>query len=458
MYKFALIHYGTHEIYGLCFVASELERCGQYFRWFDGESENVVDEIVSWGPDFLCLSPLSAFFNSIIKLTGRIKERLPKVRSVFGGLHVFVVPEIIELKEVDIVVIGPVFGTIDAIINSKGSTVIKGNPIAPLDVKPSRRRYYEEIPRIGTKHVKIIMSHFGCLYDCAYCSNSSIRKEFGLENYKKHWLSRRSIENIIDEAKVFLEFPTKVLELADDDLLYGPDIEKWLSDFADMWKSKIGLPIFGNVTPLSVLRVSDKTLKILAELVTDVCMGLQAAEKETLTLFNRQYQTKEIFKKAIDRLNTFDIRAKIDVIVGNPVKDPVSDAISTINFAQSISSKNLIATIFPLMLYPGTRLTKWCMENNIPLNDECQFNFYSGIGSIKFDHHTSKRIRNLTKLGHFFISQKVPERWMRVLIEMDINNDLAYRIAQCNYYDSLRYHGESEEDIKKIMKEVKLYY
>lgn len=457
MYKFSLIHIGSHEVYGLCFVASELRKCGHHFQWFDGESEDAIDEIVNWEPDFLCLSPLSAFFNSAVILTGKIKARLPGVRSVFGGLHVSVVPEIVQLDEVDVVVIGPVYGTIDAIINSKTSTVIKGNAISPEYLKPAKREYYEQIPRVGNRHVKMIMTHFGCIYSCTYCLTSCIRNEFGPKNYKKHWLTRRSLENVIDEAKVFLEYPTTEVELSDDDMLCGSDIDTWLSEFANAWKSEISLPIFGNVTPNSVLRVSDETFEKLADLVCSVCIGLQAVEKETLKLFNRQNQTKEIFKKAIDRLNAFDIPIKIDLIVGNPVQDPVGDAIETIKFAQSVGD-NVIATVFPLMLYPGTRLTKWCTENNIPLNSECQFNWYSGVGSIKFDSDTNKKIRNLTKLGNFFITHKVSERWIRALIETDINDDAARCIAQCNYFDSLVHHGKNEKAIEKIIKGIKLYF
>ncbi len=456
MCKFALVHYGTHEVYGLCFVASELRRCGHCFHWFDGEREGVVAEIVNWEPDFLCLSPLSAFFDSIVKLTGKIKRRLPGIRSVFGGLHVLAVPEIVQLDEVDIAVIGPVYGTIDDIINSKTSTVIKGNPISPENLKPAKREYYEQIPRIGNQPSKRVMSKFGCIYNCAYCSTSNIRDEFGSKNYKKHWLARRSLENVIDESELFLEYPTAAVELSDDDMLHGSDIDTWLFEFADAWRSKIKLPIYGNVTPFSVLKVSDRTLNKLAGLVTNVCIGLQAVEKETLELFSRQSQTKELFKKAIDRLNAFGIPAKIDVIVGNPVKDPVGDAIETIKFAQSLSN-NIIATVYPLMLYPGTRLTKWCIENNVPLNDECQFNWYSGIGSVKFDSETSLKIRSLVKLGHFFIAHKIPERWIRALIETDINEVAARNIANCNYYDSLVYHGKSEKETKEIMETIKLY-
>lgn len=458
MYKFALIHIGTHEVYGLCYVAAEIAKCGHSFRWFDGEDESFVNDIVEWIPDFMCCSPLSAFFDKTIELTKQIKNILPATLSVYGGIHVSSIPEIVRFKEIDFVVIGPVDGTIDTIIQGKPPDVIKGQAVDPKYLKPEKRSYYEQIPRIGNRHVKTIMSHFGCIFNCAYCSTWRIRGEYSSEDYKRHWLSRRPLEDIIEEARLFLVYPTSEVELSDDDMLYGDDVDVWMKKFATAWKNSVDLPLFGNVTPFSVLRVSDDTLDILSNLVCNVCIGLQSSDDETLRLFNRHFQTRQIFEKAIDRLQAFNIPVKIDIIIGNPVKDPVSEAIETIKYAQTVSNNRAISTVFPLMLYPGTKLTNWCMENNIPLNEECQFNWYSGVGSLKFNNVTAKKLRNLAKLGNFFIANKIPEHWIRALIDVEIGSDASHSIANCNYHDSLSHHGKSEGEIEKILEQVKLYY
>ncbi len=65
--------------------------------------------------------------------------------------------------------------------------------------------------------------------------------------------------------------------LEDDDMLYGTEIDEWLPGFTAAWKQEIGLPIFGNVTPNTVVSVSDQTMDTLAELGTVVQMGVQAA-------------------------------------------------------------------------------------------------------------------------------------------------------------------------------------
>ena len=99
--KFALIHIGSDEVYGMEFVAAEILKHGHEFEWFDGDFEGVIKHIADYAPDFICFSPLTTFFNSAVQLSRRVKEVVPNVRSVFGGHHVSAVPDVIRFDEVD---------------------------------------------------------------------------------------------------------------------------------------------------------------------------------------------------------------------------------------------------------------------------------------------------------------------------------------------------------------------
>ncbi len=388
-----------------------------------------------------------------------MKSRRPDIRSVFGGHHVTAAPEVYDLNGIDTIVVGPVYGTIDKIVESTFEKVLKGFPVPVHMMTPARREYFETIPNIGGRHRKTIMSHFGCVYNCSYCSTSRLRREYGWKEYRKFWLTRRPIKHIIEEAKIFLEFPTKEVALEDDDMLYGNEIDKWLPEFTTAWKREIGLPVFGNVTPKTVVKVSDKTLETLAELVVVVQMGVQAARRESLKLFNRQYQDEELVAKAVERLRNHGIPVKLELIVGAPVKDPVGDAIDTIKLAQRVGASTFVVA-FPLMLYPGTALHKWCVENKIPMRDDCTYEFYGGTGSILFDPDTQRKLTNITKLAAFFVKYNVDERWMRALIEMDLNDAAAKRIGESIYYESLRFRlGERiDEEFDKILANTKFRY
>ena len=458
--KFALIHIGTDEVYGLEFVAAELKRLGHQIQWFEGDRDMAVDDVINWQAEYLCFSPLTTFFPPALVFSRNVKSRRPEVQSIFGGHHVTAAPEVADWDGVDTVVVGPVYGTIEKIVENASDKILKGYPVPVNEMIPARREYFESVESIGSRHRKTIMSHFGCPYKCSYCSTSRLKAEFGWKDYSKYWLTRRPIDHIIEEAKIFLEFSTKEVALEDDDMLYGKEIDAWLPEFTAAWKKDIGLPIFGNVTPKTVVNVSDKTIETLAELVAVVQMGVQAARRETLKLFNRQFQDEAQVAKAVQRLAAHGIPVKLELIIGAPVEDPIGDALDTIKLAQRVAVPGTFVVAFPLMLYPGTALHKWCLKNNVPIRDDCSYDFYSGTGSVRFDPGIQKKLTNIAKLAAFFVKCNVDERWMRALIEMDLNNAAAKRIGESTYYESLRFRlgDQIDQEFDKILANTKFRY
>jgi radical SAM superfamily enzyme YgiQ (UPF0313 family) len=324
---------------------------------------------------------------------------------------------------------------------------------------PARKEYFEAVKGIGNRHRKTIMTHFGCPYKCSYCSTSLFKEEYSGEEYRKYWLTRRPIDHIINEAKIFLDFPTKEVALEDDDTLFGGEIEEWLPEFTAAWKKDIGLPIHCNVTPNTVVKVTDKTLDTLAELVAAVQMGVQAARRKTLKLFNRQFQNEKQVANAVARLRGRGIPVKLELIVGAPVEDPVGDAIDTIKLAQRVGAGTFVSA-FPLMIYPGTALLKWCIENKVPLREECTYECYGGEGSVRFDPDTQRKITNISKMASFFVKYNVDERWMRALIEMNLNDTAARKISETNYYESLRFQlgDQIDQEFDKILANTRFRY
>ena len=447
MAKFALVHIGNDEVYGLEFVAAEIANQGHEFYWFDGYEETVVDDIVRFGADVACFSPLTTFFPPATKLAREIKARNKNIRTAFGGAHISAYEDHVSTDGIDVAVKGPVYGTIDDILTVDEKSVIMGHPVSPDKMTPRRREYFETIPRIGMRHRKILMSHFGCVYACSYCSTHSFRHQIGPKEYRQFYLTRRPVDDVINEALELLEFDTKEVCLEDDDSLEGLEAEVWMHEFTPRWNKEIGLPVYAHVTPKTVLKVSDSHMQDFADLVHFVTLGVQAARKESLKLFNRQFQSEEQIKKAYDRLRSFGISVKMECIIGLPVDDPVGDAIETIQQVQRIGGGSFGAA-FPLMLYPGTALHKWCEENSVAMNEDCSFEWYTGVGSVKFDDpQVSKQIHNLSKLATFFIKYNIEERWIRCLINADLPSEASEAISQNNYLEALIVRqGESAKD------------
>ena len=317
------------------------------------------------------------------------------------------------------------------------------------------------------------MSHFGCIYNCSFCCTSVTRKSYGTKAYKEYWLARRPVKNMIKEAKLFLEFHTKEVSMEDDDVLYGThegaDGTQWLREFTKAWKKEINLPMFANVTPQTVVKATKESLEILADLVETVQMGVQTTGGDSSRLFNRHFQDENQIIKACKILAGFGVKAKLEVIIGLPninglVPNPVTDAIKTVQMCQRISREVPDMTwtsCFPLMLYPGTSLWNKAMKAGIPLNDACEFQWHTGEGSVRFDPLTMKRIKNMTKMAAMFVKYQVDERWMRALIDMDLNETAARQLSESGYYENLMFRmGKKfvEKEFDNIMKGINFKY
>jgi len=470
--KWALIHLGSDLAYGMTFFAGELIKNKQNTFWFDGDNLDI-DKLKQFNPDYVCFGPLSSEFESSIKIANQIKKELPNILTVFGGHHVKAVPEELDnYSEIDYIIWGPCYDVIDKIINSKPNTLIKGSPVDPSLMFPDIENYYTQIPRIGNRPRTYIMSHFGCAYNCSFCCTDVTRKAFGVENYKKYWMTRRPVDNIINEAKISKKFGMKEIGLNDDDFLYGTNTNgtgiSWIKEFASKWKTEIDLPMYVNVTPKTVLRSDPEALKILSTLVKTVQMGLETFDEGSKKVFNRSFQNEEQLTQACDKLTSLGLKVKLEIIIGLPnidglVPDPLEDAIHTLQACQRLAKTfpgKIKAQCNNLVLYPGTRLWNKCVEKDIPRRETWKNALYESRGSIVFTPEVEKQIRNIVKMATMFVKFNIDEEWVRAIISMNLTNESSKKFSECNYKDSLvfRLGDQLNDQFNNIIKNMTFKY
>ena len=278
---------------------------------------------------------------------------------------------------------------------------------------------------------------------------------------------------MIKEAKLYLKFDTKEVSFEDDDVLYGThegaDGTEWLEEFTKAWKKEINIPMYANATPQTVVKSTSAALATLSELVDTVQMGVQTTQGDSSRLFNRHFQDEAQVIEACKILTDYGIKVKLEVIIGLPnidnlVPDPVTDAVNTIKMCQRITrevpANTTWTSCFPLMLYPGTALWDKAKKAGIPLSEACEFEWHSGEGSVKFDPLTMRRIKNMTKMATMFIKYDISERWMRALIDMDLNETSSKQLSECQYLESLKFRlGEKiENEFDEILKGMHFKY
>lgn len=461
--KFALVCFGNEESYGLLFVGAELKAFNQEIKYFDADKgDTVVDEIMEWYPDYICFSPMIAFADRALFICNEIKKINPNVISCFGGIYVFTNPDIIKENNVDIVVIGPVRGSIEKIIAGERG-VIRTKLTTPDDMPfPSRQKYYEDIPRMKNRYRKFIVSIHGCPWNCSYCNSSSkLRKDvYGDSDFKRFFLNRRPVDTMIEELRDIKKYGnTYEIQWCDDDTFFGHNNEEWILEFAEKWINEFDFKAYIQTSSHSCLKASDNVLKAVSKIANCVGMGIEAIRPDSLKLFNRQWDNEDKMKRAYDRLVSFGYTVNMQAIVGLPVNDPVDEAIETIMGMQRIGAGS-ICSVYPLQVYPKSEIRCYCENNNFFFHNGNKKDTNNGAVDIKFDEVTIKRLKNICKLGTMFVKYNISEEWIRVLIDIDFDDDTSKRLSEVRYKECLadRIRDATPNDINKIIENTKIRY
>lgn len=439
MKKFALIVFGSDESYGMLFAGTEFKKHGD-IKFFDGDDIDCISSIISYLPDYICFSPMTVNINQAVMMEKFIKSAIP-VKSIYGGHHVTNATE----QYGDLTIVGSVHG-----IDIEKTGRVYNGPTKATDLKvPAREEYFRDIPRMRDRYRKTILSVTGCPWNCSYCSSASenTRRVYGKVSCA---LEHRNIEDIIEEAK-FIKDCTEDIEWVDDDILFGDQI--WLMDFLVRWQEEIMLPMYVSTTSLSALKASDEILLKLRKSVNCVGLGVQAINPESLKLLGRAWDSKEQIKKAYDRLVSFGFRVNLQGIVGLPVEDPVEDAIQTILGVSEIGFGS-IASFYPLQIYPGTKMERYCKEKGFKFNDYCEGNTNCGVPAIDFGKEINDKLAKITKLGMLVVKYGIDEKWFRALIESD------KEVATMKYYECIkdRLPGRADEIFENIKQTTNIKY
>ncbi len=145
--KFALLVFGRDDNLGIMFVGGEIKEAGYQFRYFDSESPDFINQVISWMPDYICFSPLCIDCDLSISVARKIREKHPSVISVFGGPHIMGIAadeeelnRFAENDAVDIIVVGPVRRSIGRILKAQKKEIIRTIPTTPDDIAfPARQ-------------------------------------------------------------------------------------------------------------------------------------------------------------------------------------------------------------------------------------------------------------------------------------------------------------------------------
>ncbi len=406
---------GTIINYGLRALAQTLLNAGHEVRLLFMNQQtinynyNYSKQIYSdlWelveGSDLAGFFVLSNFLGQAEKLTGSIKNNL-NIPVIWGGIHATACPDK-SLDYADFVCIGEGEKCLTALLDKLDSgteylstpnlcyklngQIIK-NPLAVIDAdidsysmplydnQKEFVRYEDRIVQMNnnirmeltgyqtnyyhineeTTYPYLTMASRGCPNSCCYCCNNLVKNIY---RGKGKLLRRRANEQVIRELESALEkMPfINLIELFDDDFIF-PN-EETISEFADLYKKRIGLPFRCNFRPDSVSQNKIDCLKDAGLISVEI--GLQSASLETNKLFNRKFNRQKFLSCSEIVNRNQQITVKYDLIVDNPFEKN-SDVIQTLRFISLLPEPFDIA-VYSLTFFPGTTLYNYAQKKKI---------------------------------------------------------------------------------------------
>ncbi|MFH1467953.1 MAG: radical SAM protein [Pseudomonadota bacterium] len=263
----------------------------------------------------------SAYFNVARRLTEHI-HRQHGLAVMWGGTHPTLVPEeciphadLLLRGEGDLAIdelcrrlaAGEPFTDVQNLWVNNGDAPPTENPLRPLvhhlDTLPFRDFHTHDLKFLilGRKvhrgdpmrqdPVFQMMASRGCLYRCAYCYNSTFKKEI----YKgQRWYRHRSVQSALDELEAVMKHrDIKRIRFDDEVFIFN---KAWFKEFCERYPREIGLPFEIFVEPKLVTDERIGALKRAG--LTGVYMGVQATARVNADLYDRYDKDERVAEVA----------------------------------------------------------------------------------------------------------------------------------------------------------------
>lgn len=431
---------------GALYVAGCLEQAGHTCRFVGTRGNDVLAEVARFEPHVVAAGTTTGIHRYYLGLFAAIKQRFPKVLTLFGGPHPTYFPEVIQSPGLDVICQGEGEdaavelaaalehgGDVTAIRDLwvKRDGVIYKNQARELrrDLDslpfPPRRLLYEYDERLRLRPLKSFTTNRGCPFPCSYCFNPSLVDHYG-SSWKK--VRIRSPENVIEElVRVRRDGPLQVIGFRESIFVYST---KWLREFGEAYRSEIDLPYYCHVR---ADLMTDEMVELLAwSGCHTVNLGIETANERLANDVLRRNIKMDKLKRGVRLLKQAGIVVFADNILGIP-SGTLQDDLATLDLNVELDVDYAAATL--CTPYPGTGIAKYALENGyFDGNFEDIDDSYYTESVLRFASSREKRrIENLHKL--FAITAALPALRPVVLRLLDLPaNDFFYSAFRAWYY------------------------
>jgi radical SAM superfamily enzyme YgiQ (UPF0313 family) len=388
-----------HEQLSIMALSASLKNAGHetslvFFQNDPLNKDKIVKALKRESPDFIAFSFMSGVKEHYIELADYIKEHI-STHIVIGGPAPTFDPDLCNFndKPFDAVCIGEgdlsIINFVNKYNSSEGSTPLhnfvtkSGNGgylrgelldlIDPLDQLPfpDRKIIYDKDDFLKNSKIKMFMSGRGCPYQCTYCFN---HKYNSMYRGKGRIIRHKSVDYFLEEIRqIKREYPLEGIIFEDDIFIID---KEWLTEFAEKYPVKIGLPYMCYVRPNLVTEEIARLLRISG------CYSVRVAiecgnEPLRNKILKRNLSDGQILKSC-QVLHGEGLKVGTINILGLP-SETVENMKETLALNRECRPEHVSANMF--MPLPGVDLTFFAIESGLLDKD---------FVSPKSSHHASE--------------------------------------------------------------------
>lgn len=336
------------EALGIGYIGAYCKKHGfndqEFFSSSLDEEELIVEKAAEADiVGFSCTSPQT---KDALHLAGKIKQKNPRVWTVFGGIHPTVLSEeIAALPEVDSVVVGEGEVSMLKILRGCRDPIVKSPLVEDLDSIPYPDRGLIKLERhLAATHEKegrrvtSVFSGRACPFNCVFCASKAL------------WGRRtrlRSPNNIVAEFEVLCrEWKVDHIIFADDEVGIN---KAHFSEFCEKLISQGNKTTWGCNMVVSTL--DENLLRLMRKAgCTDLFLGVESGSPRILTAMKKPY-TVEHIRKAFNLTKEIGFTRRAYVLLGMP-DETLADIDMTERLVEEIAPDVVGFTI--LAPFPGT--------------------------------------------------------------------------------------------------------
>ncbi len=322
---------------GFVYMAGELQKAGHEVVIYDAMAKNhnleqIIERVLMFKPDIVGTTAFTATMPAATLLLQTVKERLPGVVTVLGGIHpTFCYEQVLKnYPAVDYVVRfeGEVTfpELVDAISNKgrldnvKGIAYRRKNEVVVTEERP----FIEDLDKLSPawellewddytfyvypgSRLAIISTARGCLHECAFCSQQKF--------WHQTWRAR-SPEKVLEEIEMLVrKYDVSVFFISDEYPTYNR--ERWETILDLLIERDLGAMFLIETRVDDIIRDEDIMDKYRKAGIIHIYVGIEATSEENLSLFKKGVGTNA-GKRALEIIDKAGIVTETSFILGTP--------------------------------------------------------------------------------------------------------------------------------------------